>query len=91
LNVAVTGAAGYIGSVLCERLLQAGHRVHAVDNLSHGTAGLFHLAANEQFEFTRGDVRDERLMREVVAKADVLIPLAALVGAPACERDPEYA
>lgn len=88
IRVLVTGGAGYLGSVLCERLLDAGYRVTAVDNLMYRQRSLFHLCARPGFDFVFGDVRDEGLMRELVNGADVLIPLAAVVGAPACERDP---
>lgn len=90
-RVLVTGGAGYIGSVLCEHLLDAGYAVHVVDNLLYGVHSLFHLCANPRFEFTRGDVRDKDLVADLIKKADVLIPLAALVGAPSCDRDPFYA
>lgn len=88
MRILVTGGAGYIGSVLCEHLLAAGHHVTSVDSLIYGQHGPFHLCATPCFEFARGDVRNEDLMRQLVAKADVLIPLAAIVGAPACDRDP---
>lgn len=88
LKVLVTGAAGYLGSVLCERLLNAGFRVTGIDNLMYGQHSLFHLCASNQFDFVRGDVRDESLMRSLARKADILIPLAAIVGAPPCDRDP---
>jgi len=88
IRVLVTGAAGYIGSVLCEHLLAAGHEVHAIDNLSCGQQGPFHLCANPRFDFTRGDARDESLLRTGLRKADAVIPLAAVVGAGACDRDP---
>ncbi|MBI3945598.1 MAG: NAD(P)-dependent oxidoreductase [Armatimonadetes bacterium] len=87
-KVLVTGGAGYLGSVLCEHLLAAGHRVTALDNLFYGQHSLFHLCARRRFDFVCGDARDERLMRAQVAEHDVLIPLAAIVGAPACDRDP---
>ncbi len=87
-RILVTGAAGYIGSILCEHLLDAGCHVTAVDNLMYGQHSLFHLCANSRFEFVYGDVRDEGLMRRLVKDADVLIPLAAIVGAPASDRDP---
>ncbi len=87
-RVLVTGAAGYLGSVLCQHLLQAGHRVLAIDNLKYGQQSLNHLCADPRFDFRRGDVRDEQFMAEVVRDADVLIPLAAVVGAPACDEDP---
>lgn len=87
-RVLVTGAAGYIGSILCEHLLDRGYRVHGVDNLMHGVSSLFHLCSNPNFTFERGDVRDEALIKRLVKDADVIVPLAALVGAPACDRDP---
>jgi nucleoside-diphosphate-sugar epimerase len=89
-RVLVTGGLGYLGSILCEHLLAAGHRVQAVDNLMYGVGqqGLFHLCANPAFEFVKGDVRDESLMRGLVSGADVIIHLAAIVGASACDRDP---
>lgn len=90
-NVLVTGGAGYIGSILTEHLLVAGHAVTVLDNLMYGRAGLEHLMANPRLDFIFGDARDERLMAELAVKADVLIPLAALVGAPACDRDPALA
>lgn len=87
-HVVVTGAAGYLGSVLCEHLLAAGYRVTAADGLIYRQRSLFHLCANPQFDFVVGDARDEQLMRRLIKAADVLIPLAAIVGAPACDRDP---
>jgi nucleoside-diphosphate-sugar epimerase len=88
LRVLVTGGAGYLGSILCERLLAAGHRVVALDALHHGVPSLLHLAADPGFELVRGDARDEALLRRLVADADAIVPLAAVVGAPACDRDP---
>jgi nucleoside-diphosphate-sugar epimerase len=91
INVLVTGGAGYLGSVLCEHLLGEQHNVTVVDNLIYGQNSLFHLCANPRFQFFFGDVRDEQFMRNLIQKADVLIPLAAIVGAPACDRDPSFA
>lgn len=88
MNCLVTGGAGYIGSILCEHLLDAGHNVTVLDNLMYGHAALMHLAADRRFRFVRGDVRDTAVLREQLKTADVIIPLAALVGAPACQRDP---
>jgi len=90
-RVLVTGGAGYLGSVLCEHLLGAGYHVTVLDTLMYGPGSLFHLCANPAFEFVCGDVRDAGLMRGLVREADVLIPLAAVVGAPACHRDPVLA
>lgn len=88
VKVLVTGGAGYLGSILCEHLLSAGHDVTVVDSLLYQQRSLFHFCANPRFDFIRGDARDEALMGRVVKHADVLIPLAAVVGAPACDRDP---
>jgi len=87
-RVLLTGGAGYLGSVMCEHLLAEGYRVTVVDNLLYGQTSLFQYCANPRFDFVFGDARDERLMAGLIAKHDVLIPLACLVGAPACDRDP---
>ena len=87
-TVLVTGGAGYLGSVLCEHLLDAGYQVVALDNLTYGVPSLFHLCTNPNFEFVFGDARDESLMNRLLTSVDVIIPLAAVVGASACNRDP---
>jgi nucleoside-diphosphate-sugar epimerase len=87
-RVLVTGGAGYLGSILCEHLLDAGYRVTVVDSLMYGQSSLFHLCAHPDFEFVRGDVREEDFMQRLVKETDIIIPLAAIVGAPACKRDP---
>jgi len=86
-HVAVTGGAGYIGSILCEHLLAKGYRVSVLDNLLFSQQSLLHLCANPDLNFTFGDVRDEKRLKETIKEADVIIPLAAIVGAPACDRD----
>jgi nucleoside-diphosphate-sugar epimerase len=92
-RILVTGGLGYLGSVLCEHLLDAGYAVTALDNLTYGTGqqGLYHLCANPAFDFVKGDVRDEALMKEVLREADAIVHLAAIVGAAACDRDPALA
>jgi nucleoside-diphosphate-sugar epimerase len=87
-RILITGGAGYLGSILCEHLLDAGHQVTVLDNLMYGQEPLFHLCAHPQFDFIKGDVRDEGLMRELVSRSDIVLPLAAIVGAGACDRDP---
>lgn len=87
-KILVTGGAGYLGSVMVGHLLRKGHRVTVVDNLMHGQCGLFQYCQHPDFEFIRGDARDERVMKAAIAGQDVLIPLAALVGMPICDRDP---
>jgi nucleoside-diphosphate-sugar epimerase len=91
MRVLITGGAGYIGSVLAEHLLDAGHSVTVLDPLLYGEQSLFHLAANPRFDFVYGDARDECLLRRLVEHSDILLPLAAVVGAPACDRDPHLA
>jgi len=88
LRILVTGGAGYLGSVLCERLLDAGHHVTVLDSLLYQQNSLFHLCANPRFEFVHGDARDNSVVGVLAKDADALIPLAAIVGAPACDRDP---
>jgi nucleoside-diphosphate-sugar epimerase len=89
-HVLVTGGLGYIGSIVCEQLLDAGYQVTAYDNLLYGgpQQGLYHLCADPAFDFIRADVRDESSLRSAVRSADIIIHLAAIVGAPACQRDP---
>ena len=87
-KVLVTGGAGYLGSVLSECLLRAGYGVTVLDNLSYNQQSLFHLCAEPRFEFVCGDVRNETVVARVVRDADVIIPLAGIVGAAACDRDP---
>lgn len=88
-KVLVTGAAGYLGSVLCEELLQQGYQVRALDNLLFNQHTLFHLCHRTDFEFICADVRDESVMASALRDVDYIIPLAAIVGAKACDRDPE--
>ena len=87
-RVLVTGGAGYLGSVLCEHLLAAGYTVTVVDNLMYGQNSLFHLCAHQSFDFVPGDARDESCIKQHIKSKDIIIPLAAIVGAPACDRDP---
>lgn len=87
LTVLVTGGAGYLGAVLVPALLQAGHRVTVVDTFMFRQSALAECCADPNFEVVRGDARDEGLMKPLLAKADLVIPLAALVGAPLCARD----
>jgi len=90
-RVTITGGAGYLGSVLVPSLLRQGFRVTVVDSLMYRQSALLDCCADPNFEFVRGDCRDEALMREQLGSADIIIPLAALVGAPVCDRDPTAA
>ena len=88
MKILVTGGGGYIGAVLVPKLLQAGHSVTVVDNFMFGQTSLAECCAYDMFDVVRGDARDEALIKKLLAKADVAIPLAALVGAPMCKNDP---
>lgn len=88
MRILVTGGAGYIGSVLVPQLLSRGHKVTVLDTFERGTTDLASSCADENFTPVRGDARDVRTLDELVPKHDVLIPLAALVGAPLCKQDP---
>ncbi len=90
-RVLVTGGAGYIGSVLVPAMLARGHPVTIVDNFMYRQTSLLDCCADPDFTVIRGDVRDEGLMEREIARHDVVIPLAAIVGAPACDRQPDAA
>jgi nucleoside-diphosphate-sugar epimerase len=87
-NILVTGGAGYIGSTLVPDLLSKKHKVTVVDNFMYDQTSLATSIRDRNFEIIFGDVRDESLMKKLVSKADIIIPLAAIVGAPACDKDP---
>lgn len=90
-NVLVTGGAGYIGSVLVPTLLQKGHKVTVIDNFLYKQPSLASVISNKNLTLVYGDVRDTQLMSRNLSIADVVIPLAAIVGAPACLKDPQMA
>lgn len=87
-NILVTGGAGYLGSTLVPDLLAAGHRVTVLDNFMYRQASLNHVCHQPGFDIVRGDIRIESTVRPLLAKADIVIPLAAYVGAPLCSQDP---
>jgi nucleoside-diphosphate-sugar epimerase len=87
-NILVTGGSGYIGSTLVPRLLEAGHRVTVLDNFMFKQASLNNCCHYDNFTVVRGDIRVEQTMLPLLKKADIIIPLAALVGAPLCNMDP---
>lgn len=89
-HILVTGGAGYIGSVTCEVLLCAGYRVRVLDCLMHGGRSLLGLI-RPQFSFINGDVRDARVVDQALEGIDAVVHLAAIVGDPACARQPELA
>jgi nucleoside-diphosphate-sugar epimerase len=88
MKVLVTGGAGYLGSVLVPALLDRGLAVTVVDNFMYGQDSLAAVCYRPEFSVVRGDVRSIETMKPLVKNADIIIPLAALVGAPLCDRDP---
>jgi nucleoside-diphosphate-sugar epimerase len=87
-KVLVTGGAGYIGSTLVPALLDRGFAVTALDNFMYGQDSLASVCYHPAFSLVRGDVRSKDVTRPLIKDADIIIPLAALVGAPLCDRDP---
>lgn len=87
MKILITGGAGYIGSVLTPALLSAGHDVTVLDNFYFNQNSLLDCCHYEKLQVVRGDARDEALVKPLVAKADLIIPLAALVGVPLCNTD----
>jgi len=86
-SILVTGGAGYLGSIMVPALLQSGYRVTVLDNFSYRQNSLAHVCSDPNFDVVRGDARDETILKSLVADADYMIPLAALVGAPLCDAD----
>lgn len=87
-NILVTGGAGYLGSTMVPDLLQLGHRVTVLDSFMYKQASLNHVCHHPNFSVVKGDIRIEDVMAPLIKKADIVIPLAALVGAPMCSQDP---
>jgi nucleoside-diphosphate-sugar epimerase len=88
LNILVTGGAGYLGSTMVPDLLGAGHKVAVLDNFMYRQASLNQVCHHPNFSVVKGDIRVEGTIVPLMRKADVIIPLAALVGAPLCNQDP---
>lgn len=90
-NVLITGGAGYIGSVLSEYLLKKGYKVTILDNFSYNQNSLFFHCNYKNFNLIKADVRDTGILKKAVETNDTIIPLAAIVGAPACDTDKKLA
>ncbi len=88
MKVLITGGAGYIGSVLTPLLLSESHQVTVLDNFMYDQNSLLDVVAHKKLRLLRADVRDQRLLKEELQKHDVIIPLAGLIGAPLCDREP---
>lgn len=87
MKIAITGGAGYIGSVLVPELLHLGHEVRVLDNFYFGQTALLDCCADKSFSIIRGDARDRDTLVKFIDGADFIIPLAALVGFPLCDYD----
>jgi len=91
MQVLVTGGAGYVGSVLIPLLLDAGHRVRVLDNLMFGGDALLPFFRRPGFEYSKGDVRRADDVASAARGCDAVVHLAAIVGYPACRREPSLA
>ena len=87
-KILVTGGAGYIGSILTEQLLIEGFDVTIIDNFMYSDSSLNHLHHYDNLKIVKGDVRDKNKILSCLKLSDIIIPLAAYVGAPLCEFDP---
>ena len=90
MKILITGGAGYLGSALTRNLIKK-HNVVVYDNLMYNQTSLIDLSYNSNFTFEYGDVREWNRLKQLVEQSDVIIPLAAIVGFPACEKDKELA
>ena len=90
-KVLITGGAGYLGSTLTELLLDKGYEVTVLDNLIYKQTSLLHLCSNTNFKFIKGDVIDLDLLKKLIPEYNIIIPLAAIVGAPACDSNKDLA
>jgi nucleoside-diphosphate-sugar epimerase len=91
MRILITGGAGYLGSVLTQKLLDSGYKVVVLDKLIFNQLSLLPYTSNSNFKFVYGDVRDVDLLKKLVNECDTIIPLAAIVGFPACDADPKLA
>ena len=86
-NILITGGAGYLGSMMVPELLAKGHKVTVLDTFMFGQSSLADVCYLDNFSVVKGDARDKSLLKSLTKDKDVIIPLAALVGAPLCNRD----
>jgi len=91
MKILITGGAGYLGSVITGKMLSAGHQVTVLDKLIFNQVSLLSYTFSPAFKFIYGDVRNEELLEKLCNENDVIIPLAAIVGFPACASDPQLA
>jgi nucleoside-diphosphate-sugar epimerase len=91
MKVLITGGAGYLGSVLVEELLFDNYSVTVLDNFLYRQTSLLHLCHHQNLSIIKGDVRDKDLVKNLMNDADIIIPLSAIVGMPACKQNPKLA
>lgn len=91
MKILITGGAGYLGSVITGKMLKEGYEVTVLDKLIFNQVSLLSYTSNPNFKFIHGDVRNESLLERLCDESDVIIPLAAIVGFPACASEPELA
>jgi nucleoside-diphosphate-sugar epimerase len=87
-NILLTGGAGYLGSIMTPALLDAGHKVTVLDNFMFDQSSLNHVCHHDNFQIVKGDIRLKESILPLMKNADIIIPLAAYVGAPICSKDP---
>lgn len=88
MKILVTGGAGYIGSILVPYLLEKKHDVTVIDNFMYNQTSLMDVCYDEKLSIINGDVRDEKLIKTHLKDIDFILPLACIVGAPACNKNP---
>ena len=88
-KILITGGAGYIGSVLTPLLLKENYLVTVLDNLSFNQSSLFNCCSNKNFNFIKGDICNHNLVNNILPDFDIVIMLACIVGAPACDKNPQ--
>ncbi|MCY2933453.1 MAG: SDR family oxidoreductase [Planctomycetota bacterium] len=91
MRILVTGGAGYVGSAMVPMLLEHGHKVRVFDSLKFGGQGLLPCTSSRDFELVKGDVCDENAFGKALDGMDAVIHLAAIVGYPACKKEPQVA
>jgi nucleoside-diphosphate-sugar epimerase len=91
MKILITGGAGYLGSVITGFMLNKGHHVTVLDKLLFNQTSLLQYTSNSNFKFIYGDVRNLTELERLCNENDVIIPLAAIVGFPACAQDPKLA
>ena len=91
IRILITGGAGYIGSILSMDLLKSNYNLTILDSFIYNQNSLLELCYNNKFNIIKDDVRNKFILKKLVEENDIIVPLAAIVGAPACEKDKNLA